>query len=308
MMIAMIKLLTTALFAIPMSAASAPSAVLSAAPIAPAPIVQSAEPAVPSGWAGIPDDDLMLVDFADGKRVTIWMASGFAPVHVANMRKIARAGWWNDASVYRVQDNYVTQWGDATESKPAAAGIVLAPPAEYEWSATGTMLTANPYRDAYASVTGFSADGWPLAGDGKQQWLPHCYGMVGVARNLAPDTGTGGDLYAVIGHAPRHLDRNIAVVGRVIEGMAALSALPRGTGGGLGLYENPAQRVPIVRVTIASDLPAENRPHFEFMKPTSPDFARYLEGRANRQPPFFTVPAHAVDLCNLPVPVRAVKR
>ena len=60
--------------------------------------------------------------------------------------------------------------------------------------------------------------------------MPHCYGTVGDGRDLAPDTGTGGELYAVIGHGPRHLDRNIANVGRVIDGMAGLSARPRGTG------------------------------------------------------------------------------
>ena len=244
----------------------------------------------------------------DGKRVAIWLASSFAPVHVANMRKIARAGWWSDASVYRVQDNYVTQWGDPTETKAPAAGIELTPPAEYEWLASAHAITPNPFADAYARVTGFSADGWPLAGNGQQQWLPHCYGMVGVARNLAPDTGTGGDLYTVIGHAPRHLDRNIAVVGRVIEGMGAMSALPRGTGGGLGLYERPEMRVPIARVTIASDVPAAQRPHFEYLTPSSPEFARYLAARANRTPPFFTVPSNAVDLCNLPVPVRTAKQ
>ncbi len=264
-----------------------------------------AAPAV--DWGTIADDDLMLIDFADGKRVAIWLASAFAPIHIANMRIIARAGWWNDATVYRVQDNYVTQWGDATEKKAAAPGISVAPPAEYEWPASGRVVVRNHYRDAYARITGFSADGWPVAGNGKLQWLPHCYGMVGVARNLAPDTGTGSDLYTVIGHAPRHLDRNIALVGRVVDGMAALSALPRGSGGGLGLYEDPTMRVPIKRVVIASDLPAADRPHFEYLRPTAPAFRRYLAARANRAPPFFTIAAGAADLCNLPVPVRAVK-
>ncbi len=303
----MIKTLATALFAAALQAA--PASIPTPAPSpAPAPsAAQIADAAPARAWAAIADDDVMLIDFADGKRVAIWLASGFAPVHVANMRKIARAGWWSDASVYRVQDNYVTQWGDPTETKAPAAGIELAPPAEYEWPASAHAITPNPFTDAYARVTGFSADGWPVAGNGQQQWLPHCYGMVGVARNLAPDTGTGGDLYTVIGHAPRHLDRNIAVVGRVIEGMAAMSALPRGTGGGLGLYERPEMRVPIARVTIASDVPAAQRPHFEYLTPSSPEFTRYLAARANRTPPFFTVPSNAVDLCNLPVPVRTAK-
>ena len=259
-----------------------------------------------SAWAEIAPEDLLLIDFPDGRRVTIWLASRVTPVHTANIRTIARSGWWDDATVYRVQDNYVTQWGDATEKKAPPPGIVANPPAEYEWPARGQKLVRNPYRDAYARTAGFSGDGWAVASDGRQQWLPHCYGAVGVARDLAPSTGSGTDLYTVIGHAQRHLDRNIAVVGRVIDGMAALSALPRGTGGGLGLYEDPRQHVPIAKVRIAADLPAGERPRWDYLVPGSGDFAAYLESKANRQPPFFTVPANAADLCNLPVPVRRV--
>ncbi len=290
----------TALVALPL---------LIAAAEAPAPKPGTADilkAAPASAWRAVAADDLLLIELADGRRVTIWLASRFTPVHAANIRTIARSGWWRDSTVYRVQDNYVTQWGDPTEKKAPPAGIVATPPAEYEWAASSEKLHRNPYRDAYARVTGFSADGWAVAGDGKRQWLPHCYGAVGVARNLAPDTGSGTDLYAVIGHAPRHLDRNIAVVGRVIDGMAAFSALPRGTGGGLGLYEDPKLYVPIANVRLASDLPESERPRWEYLTPAAPDFAVYLDSKANRQPPFFTVPANAADLCNLPVPVRRV--
>ena len=285
--------------------AAAQAAPATAPPKQTATQIAAAAPA--EAWGAIKPEDLLLIDFADGQRSVIWLAPEFAPVHVANIRTIARSGWWGDATVYRVQDNYVTQWGDATEKKPPAAGITMRPPAEYEWAwgAHGSVV-ANPYRDAYASRTGFSTSGWPLAGDGKRQWLPHCYGMVGVARDLAPDTGTGGDLYTVIGHAPRHLDRNIAVVGRVIDGMGALSALPRGTGGGLGLYEDPKMRVPIKRIVIAADLPAAEQLAYQYLRPGTPAFAATLEARANRGLPFFTVPAGTADLCNLMGPVRKV--
>lgn len=297
MMAAMIRLASLAL-ALPLLFAAAE-------PAKPKPGTADILKAAPEGaWAAIPPEDLLLIDFPDGRRVTIWLAGSFAPVHVANIRMIARSGWWSDASVYRVQDNYVTQWGDGTEKKAPPAGIVANPPPEYDWPARDHKLTRNPYRDAYARVTGFSSDGWAVAGDGNRQWLPHCYGAVGVARDLAPSTGSGTDLYTVIGHAPRHLDRNIAVVGRVIDGMAALSALPRGTGGGLGLYEDPKLFVPIARVRIAADVPENERPRWDYLVPGGPDFAAYLDSKANRQPPFFTVPANAADLCNLPVPVR----
>jgi peptidylprolyl isomerase len=134
----------------------------------------------------------------------------------------------------------------------------------------------------------------------------HCYGSVGVGRNLSPDTGTGAELYAVIGHAPRHLDRNIAVVGRVVEGIEHLSSLPRGTEA-LGFYKTDAERTPIRSVRLASDLPEAERPRFEHLSTDGPSFAAYADARANRRDAFFIRPAGGADICNVPVPVRRAK-
>ena len=135
-------------------------------------------------------------------------------------------------------------------------------------------------------------------------WPVHCYGMVGVGRNLSPDTGSGAELYTVIGHAPRHLDRNIALVGRVIEGIEHLSSLPRGTGA-LGFYETPEERTKIVSVRLGSEVPA--LPAYEYLSTETATFARYADARANRRDPFFIKPAGGADICNIPVPVRRVR-
>ena len=127
--------------------------------------------------------------------------------------------------------------------------------------------------------------------------------MVGVGRNLSPDTGSGAELYTVIGHAPRHLDRNIAVVGRVISGIENLSSLPRGTGA-LGFYEKAEARVGITSIRLASELPAADEPRFEYLSTESETFAAYADARANRRDAFFNVPAGGADICNIPVPVR----
>ena len=148
------------------------------------------------------------------------------------------------------------------------------------------------------------SDGWPIASDLDQAWPVHCYGMVGVGRNLSPDTGSGAELYTVIGHAPRHLDRNIALVGRVIEGIEHLSSLPRGTGA-LGFYETPEERTKIVSIRLGNEVPA--LPAYEYLSTTSETFARYADARANRRDPFFIRPAGGADICNIPVPVRRVK-
>lgn len=157
-------------------------------------------------------------------------------------------------------------------------------------------------RDSYAEWVEIHS-GWPLAGQGETMWPVHCYATVGVGRGLSPDTGTGAELYTVIGHAPRHLDRNIAVVGRVIQGIEYLSSLPRGTGQ-LGFYENPGERTPIISIRLASELPKAEQPHLQYLATDSESFARYADARTNRADPFFIVPAGGADICNIPVPIR----
>jgi len=256
-----------------------------------------------SAWKVVPADDLMIIDLANGGRVVVQLAPAFAPAHVANIKGLVRAGYWQGATVYRVQDNYVAQWGQNDLKKPPS-GINPKPPSEYLRALKGLKVTPLGSPDQYAPNAGF-ADGWPIAYSAKAGWanLTHCYGSVGVGRDLSPDTGSGGELYAVIGQAPRQLDRNIALVGRVIDGIDRFSTLPRGTEA-LGFYKDKAQYVPIASVRLASDMSAGERPSYEVMDTSSATFAHYLKVRANRHDSFYDHPAGGVDVCNVQVPVR----
>ena len=329
----------------------------------PAPILSPGEIAVAapaSDWIAIAPSDLLVMDLApDAKRkarrvVIQLMPAPFSQGWIGNIRKLAAAHWWDGTSINRAQDNYVVQWGDATEKKALPAGLAAVPESGYQtdndgsiksiWTRDGkqparAMMVVVPtpktppskkIADPYASSYAFAA-GIPLAvaskverrtdqatAEGKPRpiwdyavvdkaWPVHCYGMVGVGRNLSPDTGSGAELYTVIGHAPRHLDQNIALVGRVISGIEHLSSLPRGTGA-LGFYEDEKERVPITSIRIASELPAADQPRFEYLSTESDSFAHYADARANRRDPFFIKPAGGADICNIPVPVRPVTK
>ncbi len=260
--------------------------------------------APPAAWRTISPDDLLVVDLKNGGRVVVQLAPVFAPVHVANIRALAQGGWWDGAAIYRVQDNYVAQWGNNDSDKAFPAGVVAKPPAEYTRPLKGLAVRPLGFADPYAPAAGYWS-GWPIAYSPKGGWanLAHCYGSVGVGRGLSPDTGTGGELYAAIGHGPRHLDRNIAVVGRVIEGIDRLSSLRRGTEA-LGFYKERSEDTPIVTARLASQINAGDRPSFQYMDTRSASFAQYLRLRANRKDQFYIRPAGGVDLCNAPVPVR----
>ena len=259
--------------------------------------------APPTAWRPVAPDNLLLIDTAKG-RLTIELAPGFAPVHVAAIKALVRAHAFDGGAVTRVQDNYVVQFGTkaaaATAAPPATEPVKPELPAEYDLPRKGVAFTPLLYRDAYADEAGFS-DGWPVARDAKSTWPVHCYAMVGVGRGLPPSTGDGSELYAVIGHAPRHLDRNLAVVGRVIDGLPPFAALPRGTEA-LGFYKTDAEKLPITAAHLASD--ATGDPRYEVMRTDTPTFAALIEARANRHEPFFARPAGGVDVCNVRIPVR----
>ncbi|MES2782836.1 MAG: peptidylprolyl isomerase [Pseudomonadota bacterium] len=272
-------------------------------------------------WVAIAPSDLLVMDLApDSKgqprRVVIQLIPApFSQGWVGNIRKLAAAHWWDGTSINRVQDNYVVQWGDASEKKALPKDLAVVPESGYvtksaevmivDGQSSGLMRSPNMSvlkEDAYAAETGF-ASGFPVGGrwQSRELWPTHCYAMVGVGRNLSPDTGTGAELYTVIGHAPRHLDRNIALVGRVIEGIEHMSSLPRGTGA-LGFYEKEEERVPILSVRLGNE--AADVPSFEYLSTDSGSFTAYADARANRRDPFFNVPAGGADICNIPVPIR----
>ncbi|MBY6129623.1 peptidylprolyl isomerase [Qipengyuania aquimaris] len=210
--------------------------------------------------------------------------------------------------------NYTSSNGEITDVLMQAYGeetvrrIVREGNSSQEHAVRSSLRDSMPH-DPYASGGSFFTLGWPMASEGRKleskAWPVHCYGMVGVGRNLSPDAGTGAELYTVIGHAPRHLDRNIALVGRIVEGIEHLSSLPRGKGV-LGFYEDENRRTPILTVRVASDLPEGERPAFEYLDTEGETFAAYADARANRRDPFFNVPAGGADICNIPVPVRRV--
>jgi peptidylprolyl isomerase len=255
----------------------------------------------PDEWRPLDPEATLYLELSIG-RVVIELAPAFAPRHVANIQKFARAHWYDGLAITRLQDNFVAQWGDPLSGKPEVGERRL--PAEFTRAAAELPFTRLKDPDTYAAEVGFS-DGFPAArtsADG-QAWLVHCYGMVGVGRDNDPATAIGTELYAVIGHSPRQLDRNIALIGRVVWGIELLSSLPRGTGD-LGFYEQPEQDVPIQAIRVAAEVPAAERSSLELLRTDSATFTKLIELRRNRRDTWYKVPAGRIDLCNVPLPVR----
>jgi peptidylprolyl isomerase len=265
--------------------------------------------AQPSDWHALDPANTLYLELASG-RVIIELAPAFAPRHAANISTLAREKYFDGLAILRSQDNYVVQWGDPNgddKDKRRPVGTAQRTlKAEFTIPLSSKLpFTRLPDVDGYAPQTGFSGD-FPAARDPKTNtaWLAHCYGSVGVGRDVDADSGGGTELYVVIGNA-RWLDRNITVAGRVVQGMELLSTLPRGTGA-LGFYQKPEQYVPIKSVRVAADVPADQRTNLEVLRTDTPTFTALVESRRNRHDEWYKVPAGHIDVCGVPIPVRPV--
>ena len=268
-------------------------------------IADAVKASKPSDWRPLDPDNTLYLEIPAG-RVVLELAPDFAPKHVANIKALVAEQYYDGLAITRAQDNWVVQWGDPDEKNPKPiqhAQRTL--PGEFTVPLTGIKnFTRLPDGDGYAPQVGHS-NGFPSARDPKSgtAWLTHCYATLGVGRDNASDSGGGTELYVVIGQSPRHLDRDITVVGRVVAGMPLLSTLPRGTAP-MGFYDSPDKNVPIKAIRLAASVPLAQRANLEVMRTDSAAYQAVLEAQRHRGGPWSKVTAGHIDVCNAPIPVR----
>jgi peptidylprolyl isomerase len=262
--------------------------------------------ATAADWRPLDPENTLYLEIAAG-RVIIEIAPAFAPNHAANVKALVREGYFDGLTINRVQDNYVVQWGDANEAA-ARRPIKVAKetlPGEFDRAmAPDLPFTPAPDGDVYAAEAGWTL-GFPAARDPKsgRTWIPYCYGVLGTARGSATDSGGGSQLFVIIGHSPRHLDRNYTAFGRVLKGIELLSTLPRGSGG-LGFYEKAEQRVTINKVRVAADVPAAERTALQVLRTDTDTFRSLVTARRTRTEPGFAFPVERIEVCNVTIPVK----
>lgn len=260
-----------------------------------------------SDWR-VPEPANMLYMELENARVIFELAPDFAPDHIANIRKLVEEHYFDGLAIIRSQDNYVAQWGDpdsGSENARAMGSAAKMLDPEFFRDAKDLLFTRIESNDAYADEVGFVV-GFPAATDGTHAWLTHCFGMLGVGRADSPRSGNGAELYVVTGHAPRHLDRNVTLIGRVIDGIEFLTTLPRGTGP-LGFYETEEEYIFIKKIRFGSDLPNNERLQIELLRTDTATFGKLVEARRYRAEEWFADPIDRIELCNVPLPGRSMR-
>lgn len=286
------------------AATVAGTAIAEAPRVAPVSVADLLKASPASDWRALDPQNVMVMELPAG-RVIIELAADYAPANVAAVRALVREAYFDGSVVLRSQDNYVVQWARPETDERAKAMATRALKPEFVRPIDAKLpFTRLPYPDTYAPEVGFS-EGFRVARDPKRHetWLVHCYGSVGVGRDNAMDSGNGSELYAVIGQSPRILDRNITLVGRVVQGIELFSVMPRGTGT-MGFYEKPSEWIAIRSVRMMADLPGGERVGLEALRTDSRTFKTLLESRVNRREEWFKESPGRIDVCSVPLPVR----
>lgn len=256
-------------------------------------------------WRTPKQENLVYMALEKGT-VIFELAPTFAPNTIDNIRQLINAKYFDDAAFIRSQDNYVVQWANPNPKVKASELAKEQIEPEFFRSIKRIKIASVKSQDAYADKVGF-ADGFPVGYNHQQAWLTHCYGMFGVGRDVTPSSGNGAELYVVTGHSPRHLDKNVTLVGRVLWGMELLSTLPRGKGP-MGFYEDPSEHTKIKSIRLGNQLPKEKQLQLEILRTDTPTFQQFVKAKTHRLESWFVEPTGKIELCNIQLPIRELKK
>ncbi|CAI3947726.1 peptidylprolyl isomerase [Alteromonas macleodii] len=229
--------------------------------------------------------------------VVIALHPSLAPKHVARFKSLIDAGFYNEQAFYRVVDGFVAQAGSNDTHDASKFPPTLFKPINAEFTQPlNSNVNVVESKDMFAPNTGF-LDGFPVGIDQsrKEMWGLHCPGVVAFARNSEKDTAST-EFYIVIGQAPRHLDRNMSVVGRVLQGMDVLQKLPRGNMDRGGVLDDITQESKIKQAFVH----ANNATPYFLQTPHHEEYKKRANTGRNLDNPFFhdnTYGPRPIDVC-----------
>jgi peptidylprolyl isomerase len=257
-------------------------------------------------WRQVDPDNVAFMELPEG-RVVIELNPTFAPKTVAQFKRLVLSRFYDGLSFYRVIDGFVAQGGDGSDLGALSEVPLIDAEFEIAWS---DELPFKPVQqpDMFAAETGFM-DGFAAArDDGREKvWLTHCPGVVAMARNEDADSSRT-DFYIVIGQAPRYLDRNLSIFGRVLEGMDVVQQIHRGPAGNNGVFQDDTASTRIRSIKLLSEFPEEEQLKVFVMDTNSEAFEELLADRRIRKHKFFHHrPPPVLDVCQVPVGSRITK-
>jgi peptidylprolyl isomerase len=270
-------------------------AVLSLAPAMAAPrkpkstgpaISASAAPG-PSDWRTPDPQDVLVIDTNKG-RVLVELQPLAAPATAARVRQLARQGFYDGQSFFRVIDEFMDQTGDPLNTGTGGSKLPnLAP--EFTFRRGSDMpFTVIDRGDGqeFGFMGALPVISQPIqlammtADQRVRAYGTFCPGVAGMARAETADSANS-QFFLMRGVQP-HLDQGYTPFGRVIAGEDVVRAIKIGEP-----PDPPADRM--LTVKVLADLPAATRPHVWVIDTASPWFAAYVERTRREKGPGMTI-------------------
>lgn len=246
-----------------------------------------------SDWRPLDPEDTLVIDTTAG-RIIVALAPAMAPLSVARVKLLAREGVYDGLQFHRVIDGFVDQTGNPDNRDGGVSRHPDLPP-EFTFKlkitdylavsapsdATTGFLGAVPIQTVSGQEAVRSPDGTIRA------WGAYCPGVAGMGRQAADDTGNSEIFF--MRAASRRLDRDYTVWGKVVSGLDVVRLIKVG--------EPPADPDRMLKVRVAADLPAAERPRVSILSDRSPAFRTLVRQVRSAKGADFSI-------CDVELPVR----
>jgi len=229
-------------------------------------------------WRSVAPDNLLIIDTNKG-RILVEMTPEAAPGHVARIRLLAKAGFYDGIPWHRVIDGFMAQTGDPLGTGEGQswhpdlkaeftfrrdAQTPFAPVAAPAGALIGFMQSL-PVQTQPDAVMATTADRKVHA------WGLYCPGVAGMARDDAPDSANSQ--FFLMRQPYPALEKRYTIWGRVVSGLDVVRALKFSPNPD-GIVTDPDR---MTRVRVAGDLAEGERPSVRVLSTDSARFRTLVE-------------------------------
>lgn len=245
-------------------------------------------------WNSLDAENTLVFETSKGP-IIVELRPEFAPAAVAQVKKLVRRNIYDGLLFHRVIDGFVAQTGNPNNRDGGKSDEPNLPP-EFTFRLGADtphavvarpvggqlgLIGSTPYESVDEAKMAMSPDHRVSA------WGAFCAGAVGMGRDQAPDSANSEIFF--MRDPARRLDRDYAVIGRVIQGLEAVRSLTVG--------EPPVHPDKILRAAVMADLPDAERPKLKILNTMGSDFRKLVDhARAVRGADF--------SICDIETPVK----
>jgi peptidylprolyl isomerase len=256
------------------------------------PIPSGPEPG-PGDWRFVDPNNVLVIDTNKG-RILVELQPLAAPASAERLRVLARKGFYDGLSFFRVIDDFMDQTGDPANTGTGGSTLPNLAPEFFFRRGSDTPFTLVTSGDGKESgfVGSLPVTSQPIqlatfTADGKvQAHGDFCPGVGGIARAATPDSGNSQ--FFLMRGTGAALNENYTAFGRVIAGEDVVRSIKLG--------EPPSAPMDkMLKVRVLADLPAGSRPKVRVVDTASPWFVGAVaRAQADRGTEF--------TICDVPLP------